>query len=60
VDGAVFLSQGSDSRLFAGVELSTFLIDPRGIVDEVWRGVKVAGHVEAVTDELKKHQAADT
>ena len=32
-----------------GIERTTFLIDARGVVREVWRKVKVAGHVEAVT-----------
>ncbi len=31
-----------------GVERSTFLIDERGALRREWRGVKVAGHVEAV------------
>lgn len=31
-----------------GIERSTFLIDAQGVVVQVWRGVKVPGHVEAV------------
>jgi peroxiredoxin Q/BCP len=31
-----------------GVERSTFLIDARGVVRRVWRGVKVPGHVDEV------------
>ena len=31
-----------------GVERSTFLIDPNGILVQEWRGLKVPGHVEAV------------
>lgn len=31
-----------------GVERSTFLIDPNGILVHEWRGLKVPGHVEAV------------
>ena len=37
-----------------GIERSTFLIDPEGRVAESWRGVKVAGHAEAVLEALKK------
>ncbi|MDO9287081.1 MAG: peroxiredoxin, partial [Aquabacterium sp.] len=33
---------------------STFLIDPEGRVAESWRGVKVAGHAEAVLESLQK------
>lgn len=39
-----------------GVERSTFLIDPDGVVREAWRKVKVAGHVEAVRARLKELQ----
>lgn len=31
-----------------GIERSTFLIDAQGVVRQVWRGVKVDGHVDAV------------
>ena len=33
-----------------GIERSTFLIDSAGRVAQEWRGVKVAGHVEAVLE----------
>ncbi len=33
-----------------GIERSTFLIDADGRVAQEWRGVKVAGHVEAVLE----------
>jgi thioredoxin-dependent peroxiredoxin len=35
-------------RTYMGIERSTFLIDRRGRVAQVWRKVKVAGHAEAV------------
>ena len=35
-------------RSYMGIERSTFLIDARGIVREVWRKVKVKDHVAAV------------
>ena len=28
-----------------GIRRSTFLIDPKGVLREEWRGIKVAGHV---------------
>jgi peroxiredoxin Q/BCP len=31
-----------------GMERATFLIDSRGVIREVWRKVKVAGHVDTV------------
>lgn len=35
-----------------GIERSTFLIDPNGVVRHVWRNVKVIGHVQDVYDTL--------
>ena len=42
-------------REFIGVERSTFLIDPQGVVRAAWRKVKVPGHAQAVLDTLKEH-----
>ena len=36
-----------------GIERSTFLIDTNGKLRQVWRGVKVAGHAEAVLAALQ-------
>lgn len=36
-----------------GIERSTFLIDPKGIVQKEWRKVKVPGHVTEVLQALK-------
>ena len=45
-------------RKVRGVERSTFLIDPEGVVLRVWRKVRVPGHAQEVLDtlieELKK------
>ncbi|WP_029013808.1 peroxiredoxin [Niveispirillum irakense] len=35
-------------RKYMGIERSTFLIDKDGIVRQIWRKVKVPGHVDAV------------
>ena len=35
-------------RKYMGIERSTFLIGPDGLVIKEWRGVKVPGHVEEV------------
>lgn len=42
-------------REYVGVERSTFLIDPRGVIAQSWRPVKVPGHAQAVLDALKEH-----
>jgi peroxiredoxin Q/BCP len=39
-----------------GVERSTFLIDPRGEIVEVWRKVRVPGHARAVLSALQTHR----
>ena len=36
-----------------GIERSTFVIDGRGKLANEWRGVKVAGHVDAVLEAVK-------
>jgi len=40
-------------REYVGVERSTFLIDPKGVIVQSWRPVKVPGHAQAVLDALK-------
>ena len=40
-------------RKYMGIERSTFLIDRNGILINVWRKVKVKGHVEEVLGALK-------
>ena len=42
-------------RKYMGVDRSTFLIGPDGAIKQVWRKVKVPGHVDAV---LKAAQSA--
>lgn len=39
-----------------GIERSTFLIDPQGILRRAWRGVKVKEHVSTVLASLKELQ----
>ena len=40
-------------RKVLGVVRSTFLVSPDGRIAQEWRGVKVAGHAEAVLEALK-------
>jgi peroxiredoxin Q/BCP len=39
-------------KTFLGIQRSTFLIDEKGIICAMWRGVKVPGHVEQIINEL--------
>ena len=41
-------------RTYMGVERTTMLVDAEGRIAEIWRKVKVAGHVEAVLEAAKK------
>ena len=40
-------------RKYLGIERSTFLIDPKGVLRREWRKVKVPGHAEEVLEAAK-------
>ena len=40
-------------RKYLGIERSTFLIDPNGVLRQEWRKVKVPGHAEEVLEAAK-------
>jgi peroxiredoxin Q/BCP len=40
-------------RAYMGIERSTFVLDPKGLVVAEWRGVKVPGHVDEVLAALR-------
>ena len=40
-------------RKYKGIDRATFLIDEKGIIQKIWRKVKVSGHVDEVIDEIK-------
>ena len=42
-----------------GIERSTFLIGPDGILKQEWRGLKVPGHVEEVLKAVKSLKKAE-
>ncbi len=39
-------------KTFLGITRTTFLIDEKGIIQAIWRKVKVTGHVEQILNEL--------
>lgn len=47
-DYGVLKEKNMYGRVHIGIERSTFLIDGDGVVRQIWRGVKVCGHAEAV------------
>ncbi|MBM3518413.1 MAG: thioredoxin-dependent thiol peroxidase [Alphaproteobacteria bacterium] len=44
----VWIEKSLYGSKYMGIDRATFLIDEKGKVMHVWRGVKVSGHVEAV------------
>jgi len=40
-------------RTYMGIERSTFLINPDGVLEREWRKVRVPGHAQAVLDALR-------
>lgn len=41
-------------RTYLGIERSTFLIDANGTIQQIWRKVRVTGHVDAVLEAVQK------
>ncbi|MDH3236774.1 MAG: thioredoxin-dependent thiol peroxidase [Alphaproteobacteria bacterium] len=46
----VWVMKKNYGREYMGIERTTFLIDKDGIIREIWRKVRVNGHVEAVLE----------
>jgi peroxiredoxin Q/BCP len=40
-------------RKYMGIERATFLIDEKGVIRNIWRKVKVPGHVDEVLEAAK-------
>ena len=43
-------------KKYMGVERSTFIIDPKGVLRHEWRKVKVKGHIDEVLHQLEELQ----
>ena len=50
----VWVEKMNYGRKYMGIERSTFLIDEEGIIINVWRKVRVKGHVHAVLEAAQK------
>ncbi len=50
----VWVEKSMYGRKYMGVERTTFLINPDGIITHEWRKVKVPGHVDDVLKALQK------
>ena len=49
----VWVEKSMYGRQYMGIERATFLIGPDGVIRQVWRKVKTAGHAQAVLTALK-------
>lgn len=49
-DYGVWVEKNMYGRKFMGIERATYLIDGQGKISQIWRKVKVKGHVEAVLE----------
>lgn len=50
----VWVEKSMYGRKYMGVERTTFLIDAKGRIAEVWRKVKVPGHAQAVLEAAER------
>lgn len=49
----VWVEKSMYGRKYMGMDRATFLIDQEGVIRQIWRKVKVTGHVEAVLKAVK-------
>ena len=49
----VWVEKNMYGKTYMGIERATFLIGPDGKIAQVWRKVKVPGHVEAVLEAVR-------
>ncbi|MDR6265534.1 thioredoxin-dependent thiol peroxidase [Roseobacter sp. N2S] len=52
-DMGVWVEKNMYGKKYMGIERATFLIDGAGVIQQIWRKVKVPGHVDAVLDAVK-------
>lgn len=53
-DYGAWVEKNMYGRKYMGIERSTFLIDEKGTLRQIWRKVKVPGHAEAVLEAVQK------
>ena len=52
-DYGVWVEKSMYGKTYMGIERATFLIDADGKIAQIWRKVKVPGHVDAVLDAVR-------
>lgn len=50
----VIIEKNMFKRIFLGIDRTTFLINKNGIIQHVWRNVKVKGHAKAVLEAVQQ------
>jgi peroxiredoxin Q/BCP len=50
----VWVEKSMYGRRYMGMERATFLIDAKGIIQNIWRKVKVSGHAKEVLEAVRK------
>ncbi len=55
----VWVQKKMYGREYMGVERSTFLINPEGVIADIWHKVKVKDHIEAVSSRLHELMAEE-
>ena len=53
-DYGVWVEKSMYGKTYMGIERATFLVDKAGIIRNIWRKVKVEGHVAEVLNAVKK------
>ena len=54
-DYGVWVEKKNYGKTYMGIERSTFLIDEDGKIVEIWRKVRVKGHVDKVIETVRNH-----
>ena len=51
----VWVEKSMYGRKYFGIERATFLIDEKGIIQNIWRKVKVKGHVDEILERVSAY-----
>ncbi|WP_168464304.1 thioredoxin-dependent thiol peroxidase [Wolbachia endosymbiont of Ctenocephalides felis wCfeT] len=52
----VWAEKSMFGKKYMGIERTTFLIDKKGKISEIWKNVKVSGHVNQVIEQVRNIQ----
>ena len=52
-DYGIWVEKSMYGRKYMGIERTTFVIDKNGVIENIWKKVKVKNHIEEIIDFLK-------